>query len=99
MRAAAGANPEATYTWLAANVFAKSCAGCHGAGSAAGKVDLSSYNAILTGPNQIVVAGNPAKSILFTVVNTGAMPKRAAKLPADQIQAISDWIAGGALNN
>ena len=48
-----------------------------------------------------VVAGDPASSTLYKELSAGKMPP-APKYPpltAEELQAVSDWIAAGAQNN
>lgn len=81
------ANPNAKYTWIAANIITPKCLNCHG--------DIGTYD----GLKAIVNPGNAAGSLLYTETNSGKMPKDAAKLSTTEIAAIRDWINGGALNN
>ncbi len=77
----------------------KACAGCHtGAGAPEG-LDLSSYAAAMKGGKEgkVIVAGNPAKSILYTVLKgkPKLMPPKHA-LDAKTIAAVEAWIKQGA---
>ncbi len=77
----------------------KACAGCHtGAGAPEG-IDLSSYAAVMKGgkKGKVIVAGNPAKSVLYTVLKgkPKLMPPKHA-LDAKTIAAVEQWIKQGA---
>ncbi|MFM9957527.1 MAG: c-type cytochrome domain-containing protein [Phycisphaerales bacterium] len=84
-------------------VLAKSCVWCHTSadGDPAGGLDLTSREGLLKGGQggPVVVQGKPEESVLYlSVARTHPvlkMPKRAAKLPEDQIEAISQWIRDG----
>ena len=47
----------------------------------------------------VVKPGNADSSDFVTLVAQGKMPKRATRLPADQVKILQDWVNGGALNN
>jgi mono/diheme cytochrome c family protein len=83
----AAVNPNATYTYISRNITQPKCASCHG-----------SYGTY-TGLRGLVRPGNPAGSVLYTITNSGEMPRGGAKLSATELKAIYDWIAAGALNN
>jgi formylglycine-generating enzyme required for sulfatase activity len=73
-----------------APVFEKNCVSCHHAGSANHtRVELSSRKELVD--RGMLVPGNPARSPLFTVVQSGSMPP-AGKLPAEQVGLIRNWI-------
>src|SRR5688572_1566565 len=44
----------------------------------------------------VIVPGKPDKSLLFTMVESGEMPRREKKLSREQIALIKKWIASGA---
>ena len=77
-----------TYTSLKAQVLQPSCMACHSNFGTQSGVMSSGY----------VTAGSPPNSLLYTAVQSGAMPPSGA-LPAQQQQMIYDWIQQGALNN
>jgi mono/diheme cytochrome c family protein len=77
----------------------KECAGCHtGAGAPEG-IDLSSYAKVMKGGKhgKVIVPGNPAKSVLYTVLKgkPKLMPPKHA-LDAKTIAAVEAWIKQGA---
>lgn len=81
-------------------VFVAKCVKCHGGDTTKSGLDLRTAAAIKqggdTGPS--VVPGNPAKSLLFEQITSGAMPPgKAAKLTPDEIAIVKAWIEGGAL--
>ena len=82
-------------------LFQKNCTRCHGGGSPRQGLSLESYQAVMKGSNNgaVVVAGNPDKSPLYTLVKSGTMPFGGTKLADADIQKISDWIKAGAANN
>lgn len=86
-------------TYASVAPIMKSCEGCHHGERAAHGLDVSSYDSIMKGDKEgkVVVAGNPAKSRLATVLHgkPTLMPPRMA-LPAAQIATIEAWIKGGA---
>jgi mono/diheme cytochrome c family protein len=84
-------------------IFKQSCLSCHKADKKKGKLDMSTYDALMKGGKQgpAVKAGDPAKSILVEMI-TGAepeMPEKGDKLKPEQIELISRWIKEGAKQN
>ena len=47
----------------------------------------------------VVKPGNAADSDFVKLVVNGKMPKRADKLPDNQIKILTDWVNAGAPNN
>jgi uncharacterized membrane protein len=82
-------------------IFENSCSECHGGKQIKEGLDMSTYEGLMAGSfnGTVLVAGNSAESLLVDLVSKGKMPKRGAKLTAEQIQIISEWIDAGALNN
>jgi hypothetical protein len=75
------------------------CFDCHGEGEKLkGGVDVRLRRLMLKGGDNgpVLVPGKPDKSLLFTLVQTGEMPRREKKLTAEQIALIKKWIAAGA---
>ena len=75
------------------------CAGCHRPGKRKGKLDLSTYDALIqggeTGP--AFLAGDPAKSLMVEMIR-GAEPDMPAKgkpLTPPQIATIEQWVKEG----
>lgn len=83
-------------------VFKAHCVSCHNGPQGAGGLDLSSEKGVQKGgvSGPMVVAGNPAKSILIQrILGQGGKPKMPmgfAPLPAKTVDAIKSWIAAGA---
>lgn len=84
------------------DILTKSCVGCHNSTKPADGIDLSSYEAVIKGGKEgpIVVAGDPAKSILaMSLKGEGGikkMPLKGDPLTEAQIKTIEDWIKDGA---
>ncbi len=75
------------------------CFECHGEGEKLkGGLDLRLRRLMLQGGDDgaVLVPGKPDKSPLFTMVDSGDMPKRDKKLTAEQVKLIKQWIAAGA---
>jgi mono/diheme cytochrome c family protein len=75
------------------------CFQCHGEGEKLkGGLDLRLRHLALKGGNEgpAIVPGKPEKSLLFTQVHEGEMPKGEKKLSAEQVETIRKWIASGA---
>ena len=75
------------------------CFHCHGEdGRERGELDVRLVRLLLEGGEHgpAVVKGKPEQSPLFKMVNSGKMPKEQAKLAAEEIVLIREWIAQGA---
>jgi len=75
------------------------CFDCHGEGEKLnGGLDLRLRRLMLKGGDDgpAVVPGKPDRSLLFTKVHSGEMPKRDKKLSREQVALIKQWIAAGA---
>jgi mono/diheme cytochrome c family protein len=86
-----------SYASVIQPAFNQSCISCHGS---SGGVNLGSYTAVMSSSyhgTTIVTAGNSANSTLYQAVSGGNMSGYG--LSASQVQALSDWINQGALNN
>lgn len=77
------------------------CFDCHGDQDTRAGLSITSYQALMAGSKNgpVVIAGDPANSLLIQLIQRGKMPKRGPKLTPDQLQILIDWIMAGALNN
>jgi mono/diheme cytochrome c family protein len=82
-------------------ILQNSCWKCHGGDKTEKGFDVGSYATLMAGSEKgaMVVPGDAANSKFYTLIEQGKMPKRADKLPDDQIQLIRDWVNQGALDN
>ncbi len=83
-------------------VFEKSCIKCHGGPDGTkGGLNMSTYDDLMKGGEDgaVIVPGNASGSLLVKQIQSGKMPKRASKLPQDQIDLIAKWVTEGANNN
>lgn len=92
-----GGNTELTATFqsIYSKILMPKCIACHQTGNAKGSVRYDTYAATLLS----VSPGRPSSSELYTEVFSGSMPESAPRLSSAEVQAISDWITAGALNN
>ena len=75
------------------------CFHCHGEdGTAKGGLDVRLRKLLLKGGKHgpAIAPGEGEKSLLFEKVRDGEMPKEQAKLPAEQIDILLQWIEQGA---
>lgn len=82
-------------------VIESSCLECHGPQSPAGKLDLTTREALMAGGERgdALVPGDPENSLLYQMVaheTEPAMPFFADPLPDEQVAQIADWIRDGA---
>jgi uncharacterized membrane protein len=82
-------------------ILNNSCTKCHGGEQVKEGLNMTSYSNLMAGSfnGPVIIIGNAGKSLLIDMVAKGKMPKRGAKLTAEQIQIIVNWINAGALNN
>jgi mono/diheme cytochrome c family protein len=84
-----------TFTEINQSIIQPRCISCHSAAAPSDGVNLSTYAGVLAQ----VTPANPAQSILYTQVQSGAMPKGGPSLSDAQIQDVYNWIEAGAQNN
>ncbi len=80
-------------------ILKANCFHCHGdEGKVKGGLDVRLRHLIAKGGEQgaAIVPGKPEKSLLFTMVRDGEMPKSEKKLSKEQVELVRQWIAGGA---
>jgi hypothetical protein len=91
--------PQATYTYLAANLFMV-CASCHNSTVATAGYDFSSLQGMIN--TNGIVPGSASSSLGYLEVSTGAMPQGgpnfATQDPA-MVQALATWINNNAPND
>ena len=82
-------------------IFDKSCSRCHAGSGVRAGLDLSTYASTMKGGTggPAVVAGDPDKSTLYTLVKSGVMPFGGSRLSDSDAQKIYEWIKAGAPNN
>ena len=89
-----------TFTQIYTTILVPFCGGssCHNPGSQGG-VSFSSQPNAYSAVKSRVTPGNGAGSSFYNTVNSGSMPRGAAKLSAANLALIKAWIDGGAMNN
>lgn len=92
---------EASFDSLNTLLMAPKCASCHSGVSPAGKIDLSSYDALRQARTfpPLVVPLDAKGSLIVKAVEQGNMPLGAPKLSAIEISALKAWINSGARRN
>lgn len=91
--------PEATYAWLAKNLFEPRCLRCHTGEKAKGDVDLSTYQSLMASEGLTlnpVEPGEPQNSGLWDQVEAELMPPGPDKVSNDIRAALAEWIRKGA---
>ncbi len=76
------------------NVLGPACMKCHSGFSPKAGVNVSSYFELMN--SNVIVAGDPDNSRLYTVIASGKMPKNANMLSQEQIDLVRQWIQDGA---
>jgi uncharacterized membrane protein len=81
------------------SVLKPRCFACHNPEKKEGKIDLTSYESIMSKKN-LVIAGEPAKSRLHEVLSLNEMPPTPGEtLTTEQRDLVYKWIASGAREN
>lgn len=78
------------------------CINCHGGKDGIkGGLSMKTYADLMKGGESgaVIVAGDPTNSLLVQLIVKGEMPKRAPKLPQNEIDLIAAWVAAGAKND
>ena len=83
-------------------IFREKCCSCHNADKKKGGLDLTSHGQALAGGSSgaVIAAGDPDGSYLWQLVTHASepkMPPESDKLPDAALDAISRWIAAGAI--
>ena len=79
-------------------IFDRACMPCHNAQMRSGRLDLTSYQALMS-RQDVVVKGDPAASLLVRSLklnNPSRMPKGRPPLPDAEIALIENWVKAGA---
>lgn len=90
----------ASYQWIHKNIIQRKCLVCHNTAKPRGRVDLSSYEALMASTgNQTkpVIVGDAEGSTFYKELVEKKMPPTIKKLDAAETKALHDWIAAGAL--
>ena len=53
----------------------------------------------MASPKNLVIAGEPSLSLIYTEIDSGSMPPKDPKLSESLIQLMNDWITNGAKND
>lgn len=81
-------------------LFTAACNGCHRPEKSKGDLDMTTYAALMKGGKKgtPVVAGDPAKSVLFQMIHgpEPEMPEDGEPLKPEQVAMVERWIKEGA---
>jgi hypothetical protein len=74
---------------------------CHGGEEVKEGLVLQTYADIMAGSDNgaVIVAGDPANSLLIDLITRGKMPKQGPRLLPGEVRVITDWVIAGAANN
>lgn len=81
-----------------APILSRRCTACHNTRTSDGRLNLSSFAALLKGGDSgdVLAPHDPDGSLLLLMVQDGSMPKDADPLAEDEIDSIRRWIDVGA---
>lgn len=95
--------PNANFKWISKNIFQPRCVVCHNLQKPRGKVDLSSYQGLMSSPGKDgkkpIALDNPLKSTVLIEIDEQKMPPDIKKLNAEETKALHDWLLAGAPNS
>src|SRR4051812_22347972 len=81
-------------------IFEQRCFACHNQRTSSSGLSLMSRESLLTGGNRgpAIVPGKPDESVMIQAVRQDGALKMplGGKLPTEEIQALVDWVRGGA---
>jgi hypothetical protein len=86
-------NDDAFATQVAP-ILVEKCGRCH-IEQRRGRLSLTTFDEMQRHA-RLVVAGQPAESLLVSAIESGAMPKRGAKVTPEELSRIREWIQSGA---
>jgi hypothetical protein len=100
--AARAADAPPTFNDNVLPIFREKCCGCHNPDKKKGGLDLTSHGQVMAGGSsgEVIAAGDADGSYLWQLVSHASEPKMppdSDKLPADALDCIKRWIAGGAV--
>lgn len=83
-------------------IFREKCGNCHNADKKQGGLDLSSFGQAMAGGSsgEVITPGDPAGSYLWQLVSHSSepkMPPQSDRIPAEMLDVVKRWIAGGAI--
>lgn len=88
------------YQGVRKKILEPHCLTCHSGPDAPNGLDYSTYDSMVKNPPyQVIIPGEPERSILYVEVETGGMPDGGPKLSDEEIQFVYDWIKNGAVEN
>src|SRR5438552_4047979 len=98
------ASAKITYDQHVLPILRDKCIGCHGPDKMRGGLNVATYTTIMAGgaSGEVVKPGEPDGSRLFLLVSHKQepfMPPKSPMIPAENVETIRQWIAGGALEN
>jgi hypothetical protein len=99
---APAANEAVSFSKDVMPIFEQTCIKCHGGSDGTkGDLDLTTHANTMKGGKDgaVVVPGDAANSMLVKLIENGKMPRRAPKLPQEQIDLIAKWVNEGAQDN
>lgn len=91
--------PTPQYDWILHYVFEPRCVVCHNGKHEKTKLDLRTYESLMSFSGEILLAvepGDPELSSLYRSLRDGTMPPKGEKISPEAIAAISEWITAGA---
>lgn len=99
---AADAKKKVTYEDHVFPILRNRCLKCHNSSDVKGGLDLGSFSAALRGgaSGEILNSGDPEGSAFFNVTTQAeepTMPPNSGPIPAEEIEVLRQWIAGGML--
>lgn len=89
---------NATWDTGIGELFNTKCAGCHNSATKIGELDLTSYQAAMTGGSTgpVIVPNDPQNSRIVTIQQAGGHPGQLSQAEIDQV---IKWIEAGAPEN
>ncbi|MDX1565335.1 MAG: c-type cytochrome domain-containing protein, partial [Phycisphaeraceae bacterium] len=104
LAASAFAQTKVTYDQHLKPLFEDHCLNCHNPDKRKGDLDLSSFTGLMAGGSsgEVTDGNDPELSILYRVMahlEKPFMPPKKPKLPANQLNLVKAWVAGGALEH
>jgi WD40 repeat protein len=100
----AAGEPKFTFEEHVRPIFREHCCACHNQDKATNDLALDSYERVRKGgaSGEAITPGDPDGSYLFSLVShkdQPHMPPSGDKIPAEKIDILKKWIAGGALKD
>jgi cytochrome c553 len=85
------------YSQIQKNILDQSCVRCHSGTKPSGKVDLSSFQKMMSNKKVVIIPGKPESSLVYIEIANATMPPKGSAINSQLVELLKIWILNGAL--